>query len=180
MHRLFVAIPLPRAVRERLLGLMGGVSGARWLDEDQLHLTLRFIGEIGPHAADDVHAALGAIHHPGFEIALDGIGSFDRKGGLTTLWAGVTPHEPLKALHNKIDQACMRAGLEPERRAFLPHITLARLGRGAGPIRHLLESAGAASGPAFAVEDFCLYESALTPEKAVYSVVERYRLDPPS
>jgi 2'-5' RNA ligase len=177
VHRLFVAIQPPRKARAQLLAMMGGVSGARWQDEDQLHLTLRFIGEIGPHAADDVHAALGAIHHPAFEIALGGIGTFDRKGGLTTLWAGVTPHEPLKALHNKIDLACIRAGLEPERRAFLPHITLARLGRGAVPI-HTLGSASTVFGPTFAVEDFCLYESRLTAEKAVYSIVERYRLDP--
>ena len=180
MHRLFVAIQPPRTVRASLLAMMGGVRGARWQDDDQLHLTLRFIGEVGPHAADDVHAALGAIRHPGFEIAIDGLGCFDRRGEPVALWAGVTPHEPLQSLHRKVDQACVRAGLEPERRAYLPHITLARLGRGAGPIQPLVESAGGLSGPSFSVEEYCLYESELSAEKAHYSIIERYMLDPPA
>lgn len=176
MHRLFVAVSPPRFVRDQLLALMGGVRGARWLDEAQLHLTLRFIGEVGRHLADDIHAALGAIHHPRFEIALDGLRVFDRRGEPVTLWAGVTPHEPLKALHRKIDQACLRAGAEPERRAYLPHITLARLGRGGGPVQPVLESAGGVASALFPVDEFRLYESELTPDGAIHSVVERYRL----
>jgi 2'-5' RNA ligase len=177
MHRLFVAIRPPRPVRDRLLGLMGGVRGARWLADDQLHLTLRFIGEVERPTAEDVHSALASVRHPRFEIALSGLGAFDRRGDPVTLWAGVTPHEPLKALHKKIDQACLRAGIEPDRRAYAPHITLARLGRGAGPVAPLLESAGGETGPPFEVTEFRLYESALTPDGAVHSEVERYRLD---
>ena len=177
MHRLFVAIRPPRTVRERLLGLMGGVRGARWLEEDQLHLTVRFIGEVDRHVGADIHAALGAVHHPRFEIALDGIQSFERRGEPVTLWAAVAPHGPLKALHNKVDQACLRAGVEPDRRAFLPHITLARLGRGGGPIGPWLESAGGAAGPLFPVDEFRLYESELTPDGAIHTMVERYGLD---
>ena len=177
MHRLFVAIHPPRFIRGQLLALMGGVRGARWLDESQLHLTLRFIGEVGRHLADDVHAALGAIHHPRFEIALDGLRVFDRRGEPATLWAGVAPHEPLKSLHKKIDQACLRVGVEPDRRAYLPHITLARLGRGGGPVQPILEAAGGVSSTPFPVDEFRLYESELTPDGAVHSLVERYRLD---
>src|SRR3712207_7424054 len=110
MHRLFVAIRLPPPIRSGLLDLMGGVAGSRWQDEAQLHLTLRFIGEVDRHLADDVHAALGAIHHPRFAIALAGLGIFDRRGEPTTLWAGVAPEEPLHRLHKKIDQALARAG----------------------------------------------------------------------
>src|SRR3546814_13338186 len=93
MHRLFVAIRPPRPVRELLLDVMGGVRGARWQSDDQLHLTLRFIGEVDRHLAEDLHAALGAIHHPRFEIALSGIGSFERRGQPETLWAGVRSEE---------------------------------------------------------------------------------------
>lgn len=177
MHRLFVAIRPPQTIRERLLDLMEGVKGARWQDEDQLHLTLRFIGEVDRHQADDIAAALGTIRHPGFEIALSGIGSFDRRGQPVTLWAGVSPHDQLKSLHKKVDQAVQRAGVEPDHRAYLPHISLARLNRSAGPIEPLLASAGGLSSPPFAVDSFRLYESDLSPQGAIYSVVERYPLE---
>jgi 2'-5' RNA ligase len=176
MHRLFVAIRPPEPVRARLLAAMGGVGGARWQSEDQLHLTLRFIGEVDRHQAEDVHAALGGVHHPAFEIALAGVGSFERRGEPAALWAAVAPQEPLKALHNKVDQAIARVGIEPDRRVFAPHITLARLPRGTRPVASFLQAAGSLASPPFRVEDFCLYESRLTPEGAVYSVVERYSL----
>lgn len=176
MRRLFVAIRPPGAGRAQLLAAMGGVAGARWQSEDQLHLTLRFVGDVDRHQAEDVHAALGTVRHPGFEIALAGVGSFERRGEPTTLWAGVAPQEPLKILHKKIDQAIARIGLGLERRAFQPHITLARLPRGAGPIGSFLQSAGRLASAPFRVEDFFLYESRLTPEGAVYSVVGRYSL----
>ncbi len=176
MHRLFVAIRPPRAIRERLLGVMGGVRNARWQSDDQLHLTLRFIGEVDRHQAEDVHAALAAVHHPRFEIALSGIGRFGRPGQPGSLWAGVAPQEPLKALRQKVGQAVSRAGLPPERRAFAPHITLARLKRDAGPIDGLLAQWGGLSSAPFAIDAFALYESELTPDGAVYSIVERFPL----
>ena len=176
MHRLFVAIRPPEAIRERLLDLMEGVKGARWQDEDQLHLTLRFVGEVDRHRADDIAAALGTIRHPPFDIAVSGIGSFDRRGQPVTLWAGVSPHEPLKSLHKKVDQAVQRAGVEPDHRVYTPHITLARLNRSTGPIAPLLESVGGLSSPRFTVDSFRLYESQLSPKGAIYSVVERYPL----
>jgi RNA 2',3'-cyclic 3'-phosphodiesterase len=176
MHRLFVAIRPPLPVRQRLLASMGGISGARWQSDDQLHLTLRFIGEVDRHLAGDVHAALGGIRHAPFALALNGLGSFDRRGFPGAVWVGVTPHEQVKALHKKVDSALARVGLPPDERAFLPHITIARLNRSAGPIGNLLEEAGGLSSPAFTVDSFALFESDLTHEAAVYSVVERYPL----
>ena len=176
MHRLFVAIRPPQPVRARLRDVMGGVSGARWMTDDQLHLTLRFIGEVEAHVAEDVAAALAGVRHPPFRIALSRIGSFERRGHPEVLWAGVTPHDELKALHKKVDQACQRAGLPPEGRAYSPHITLARLKRDTGSIAALMETSGGLSSEPFAVDSFCLYESQLTPEGALYTIVERYRL----
>lgn len=176
MHRLFVAVRPPAAIRSLLLAAMGGISGARWQNEDQLHLTLRFIGDVDRHLAGDIHAALGAIHQAPFEIALNGIGAFERRGQADTMWAGVTPHEPLRLLHNKIDAALLRVGVAPDQRAFLPHITLARLKRSSGPVGNLLENSGGLTSPPFSVEAFALFESDLTPDGAVYSIVERYRL----
>jgi 2'-5' RNA ligase len=176
MHRLFVAIRPPAAIRQLLLGAMGGVSGARWQSDDQLHLTLRFIGEVDRHRAGDIHAALGAIHQAPFEVALSGISAFERRGQAETVWAGVTPHEPLRALHKKVDAALARVGVPPDERAYLPHITLARLKRSSGHVGNLLEQTGGLSSPPFAVDSFALFESTLTPDGAVYSIVERYKL----
>jgi RNA 2',3'-cyclic 3'-phosphodiesterase len=176
MHRLFVAIRPPAPVRQILLAAMGGISGARWQSDDQLHLTLRFIGEVDRHQAGDVHAALGGVHHPPFALALSGIGAFDKRGFPDAVWAGVTPQDQVKALHKKVDAALLRVGIPPDERAFLPHITIARLKRSAGPIGNLLEEAGGLTSPAFTVDSFALFESDLTHEAAVYSVVERYTL----
>ena len=176
MHRLFVAVRPPREIRDLLLNAMGGISGARWQSEDQIHLTLRFIGEVDRHQAGDVHAALGAIHHPAFEIAISGLGLFDRRGQPETVWAGVSPHEPLSRLHRKVDQAMTRVGIVPDQRAYMPHITLARLKRSSGTIRDLIEQSGGLTSPPFRIDFFALYESELTPEGPVYSVIERYPL----
>ena len=176
MHRLFVAIRPPKGMRDQLLRLMGSVGGVRWQTADQLHLTLRFIGEVERPQAEDIAAALVAVHQPPFEIALNGLGTFDVRGQPETIWAGIAPHEPLKALHKKIDQACVRAGLAPEHRAYIPHITLARLKRGSSSPAGLLEGAGGVTGAPFAVDSFALFESQLTPDGAVYSTIERYAL----
>lgn len=176
MHRLFVATRPPRPIRERLLGLTTGVRGARWQDDEQLHLSLRFIGEVDRHVAEDVAAALGGVAHPGFVIALSGVGAFAKGSRPAALWAGVTPHDALKSLHNKIDAALRRIGIAPDRRAFLPHITLARLNRSSGPIDGFLAANAALASEPFAIEQFRLYESTLGGEGAIYTTVERFAL----
>jgi len=176
MHRLFVAIRPPRPVREQLLALMGGVAGVRWQTEDQLHITLRFIGEVDRHIGSDIAAALGSIRHPPFEVSLSGIGTFGRRGQPGTLWAGLVPHEPLKALHKKVDQACVRAGVPPEGRAYHAHITLARLKRGSGSVQGMAETHAGLTSPPFLIDSIALFESTLAPEGAVYSLIERYPL----
>ena len=176
MHRLFVALRPPRPMREVLLAAMGGVDGARWQDDDQLHLTLRFIGAVDRHVAEDVAAALGSVSHPGFDLRLDGIGSFDRRGRIDNIWAGVAPHDQVRSLHGAVSRALTRAGIAPEQRAFVPHITLARLPRGPGsaaspPMERLWPPPIAAR-----FDHFLLYESELGASGPVYSAVERYLL----
>lgn len=176
MHRLFVAIRPPATIRSQLLHLMEGVRGARWQDDGQLHLTLRFIGEVDSRVAEDVAAALGAVRQRRFSVALDGVGQFGSRGRPNALWAGVRPHDALAHLHRKVDQALMRAGLEPERRAYLPHITLARFGRESGGLDAFLARHTGLSSDPFEVTDFALYESRLGHEGASYTIVERYDL----
>ena len=176
MYRLFVALRLPPAIRSLLLAAVGGISGARWQTEEQLHLTLRFIGEVDRHQANDIHAALGGIHHPALEVAINGVGLFERRGIAAAVWAGVIPQAPVQSLHNKVDQALSRVGLAPDQRAFLPHITLARLKPASGSVRAFIEGAGGLTSPAFGVGEFALVESRLTPGGAVYDDIEVYPL----
>lgn len=177
MHRLFVGLRPPAAIRRQLLGLMGGIHGARWQNEDQLHLTIRYIGEVERPVAEDVALALGQVHFPPIEVALAGVGDFDdRRGRTNAVWAGVRPHDALVQLHRKVDQALVRVGLEPERRAYLPHVTLARLSGATGAAdRFLADHAGLTSTP-FRFEHFLLFESTLGSEGAIYEAVGRYAL----
>src|SRR5918993_863707 len=141
MHRLFVAIRPPERVREQLLDLMEGVPDLRWQQEEQLHLTLRFIGEVERPVAEDLAAALAGIRCERFSIRLDGVGKFEkRRHG--ALWAGASPKDRLKALNAKVERACQSAGREPERRAYHPHITPARWNGRAPGIDHFLERHG--------------------------------------
>jgi RNA 2',3'-cyclic 3'-phosphodiesterase len=174
MPRLFVAIRPPAAICAQLIALQEGVEGARWQDDEQLHITLRFIGDADARTGEDIVDTMRSIRAAPFEIALRGTGSFDHRGRIGTLWAGVAPHEPLAHLHRKIDHALVRIGLPPEGRAYLPHITLAR-GRVASASIFLATHADLTSA-AFAVTHFALFESTLGSEGARYSVVERWAL----
>jgi 2'-5' RNA ligase len=176
MHRLFVALRPPPAIRSLLLDLMEGVPGARWQDEDQLHVTLRYIGEVDGRTADDVVAALSAIRSAPLDLRLSGCGLFDTRGKPNALWAGVAPREPLAALHRKIDQAMVRIGLEPERRAYLPHITIARLSGASAPLDRFVADHAGLTSPSFRIEHMTLYESHMGQGGSVYDAVERYPL----
>lgn len=181
MHRLFVALRPPPPIRALLVDLQGEVAGARWQDDDQLHLTLRFVGAVERRHAEDVAAALGEVRAATPSLRLNGVGRFDSSGAGAALWAGLAPREPLAALHRKVDRACVRAGLAPERRAYLPHVTVARLGRGlAGGLEvdRWLASNAALSSPPFAPTHLMLYESHLGRAGATYEPVGRWPLDP--
>lgn len=175
-HRLFAAIRPPVPVIDALLDLETGIAGARWQDEDQLHLTLRFFGEVDARQAEDLVEALAGVRTPPFALALRGVGHFETRGKTHTLWAGLAPSEALVALQRRVESAARRAGLPADPRKFSPHITLARLNRACGPVLPFLAAHGALTGEPWAVEAFDLLESTLTPAGAEYQTVRRYRL----
>ena len=177
MHRLFVAIKPPASLRQRLLAVMGGVTNARWQTDDQLHLTVRFIGEVDRRQAEDVASALSSIRFPSFEIELTRIGSFEKRGRASIIWIGLSANEPLTILHLKVDQACVRAGLPPDHRAFHPHITLARLPANAGPLDAAFDATPLLAGTRFDAREFALFESRLSPAGPSYTTIETYPLD---
>nr|WP_294327707.1 RNA 2',3'-cyclic phosphodiesterase [uncultured Sphingomonas sp.] len=179
MHRLFVALRPPPPMRRKLLDIMDGVDGARWQDEDQLHVTLRYIGQVERPMAEDIATALQAVHAPALDLALSGVGRFDTGSRGRALWAGVTPQDAVAALHRKVDHALVRLGLPLEGRAFLPHITLARLNRGSGPVDAFLAEQGGLRSPPMRFDHLVLYESHLAPDGAWYEPVVRYPLSSP-
>ena len=126
MLRLFVGIEFPPALKLHLSMLETGIPGARWVDAGNLHLTLRFIGEVDEGIAADIDEALARVRARRFTLQLAGTGVFGG-GKPRALWVGVERHPDLVALHHKIEQALVRIGIEPEPRKFAPHVTLARL-----------------------------------------------------
>lgn len=174
--RLFVALSLPDEAAQGLLLLEGGVPGARWQGREQLHLTLRFIGEVDGARAADIDDALAAIEAPGFTLELHGVGNFGGRDP-RELWAGVRSNEALMHLQRKIETALQRIGLAPEPRRFAPHVTLARLQ--ASPwakVMEFLTAHALYSSAPFAVSAFELYSSTLTPNGSLYRSECSYRL----
>lgn len=174
-QRFFVAIRPPEEIRDLLIDLMEALDGARWQEDDQLHLTLRFVGSAQPREVDDLMAALQSVSAPPFALALDGVGHFERKGVPHTLWAGVTKSEPLAVLQNRVERACRRAGFPAETRKFAPHITIARLNRSTAPVEQWLARNSDCHSQTWPVDSFVLYESRLDPGGSIYEPVMRYR-----
>jgi 2'-5' RNA ligase len=178
MTRLFAALALPAALRTTLSLLRSGIPGARWIDAEELHLTLRFIGEVNGPAEADVASALQMIRARSFPVSLEGVGQFgDKKPH--ALWAGVKPVEPLLRLAAKIEQALQRTGLPPETRRYTPHVTLARL-KDVPPARvatYIAQNNLFRAEP-FTPDAFVLYSSHLGRQGAHYRLEAAFPLDP--
>ena len=177
MHRLFVGIRPPEEIRDLLIDAMDDSADFRWQAEEQLHVTLRFIGEVDRPLADDLAAALVRVRAPRFDLRIRGVGRFEQRSA-GALWAGIEPKEPVAALAAKVERVCQSVGLEPERRAFHPHITLARWkGRRSREIAAFLEQQRGLLSEAFTVDHFILFESRLSRHGAHYEEVATYPLD---
>ena len=196
--RLFVALPLPDGVAQSLLLVQGGVPGARWQTREQLHLTLRFIGEVDGQGAAMLDDSLAAIHVPAFELQLHTVGQFGGKehrpgkpGGFPsgratiksphTLWAGVRRNERLEHLQRKVDIAIRRVGQPQDAHKFMPHVTLARLRHSEpGKVLEWLTHHALYTSVEFSVRAFSLYSSKLTSDGSIYRVEQDYPLEAPN
>jgi 2'-5' RNA ligase len=174
--RLFVALAIPDEVAASLWLLQGGVPGARWQKREQLHLTLRFIGEVEGHEAVALDDALAMIEASPFDLRLNGVGSFGGKIP-RDLWAGAESNEALLHLQKKIETVCQRLWLAPDGRKFTPHVTLARLKSSPNAaVGDWLVQHGLYASPAFPVDSFCLYSSMLTSDGSIYRIEKEYPL----
>jgi 2'-5' RNA ligase len=175
--RLFVGLELPPQVRAAMAGLQYGLPGARWITADNLHVTLRFIGEVEHGLAEDIDSALSAVHAAGFTLAIAGVGTFGNGSKVRALWAGIEAQPALMHLQDKIESALVRTGLPPEARKFKPHVSLARFKTRPGPglNEYLSGHALFRAGPV-EVEDFVLFRSHLSKSGSIYEPLRVYPL----
>lgn len=182
MPRLFVALDLPETVKESIAPLMRGLGDVRWMGDDQLHLTLRFIGELDNGQTNDVADALSLVPGLPFDLRLKGIGHFPPRGEPRVIWTGVERQPELGALKRRIDRALLQAGIERDSKKYAPHVTIARLRRPptqAGLATYLMRHSLFQS-PSFPVSGFKLFSSWLDPNGADYQVEASYDLVPGS
>ncbi len=177
MLRLFVALRPPAPMRDTLIATMHGVANARWQSDAQLHLTLAFLGEVNEAVAERIDAELRAMRGAPVSLGVAGVGAFDDCDRVSALWAAAVPEEALRRLGVKVGHVCRKAGAVPDGRAFVPHITLARLNRSAGPVDAWLTANAALAWPAVPVDAVGLYESRLGSGGSSYHLLADYRLD---
>jgi 2'-5' RNA ligase len=177
MKRLFIALDIPDTIRPFLYRRGCSLPYAKAVPEEQIHLTLRFIGEVEGGLFLDIRQALQAVQSSCFDLAIQGAGHFPPRGKPRVVWAGVRPADPVTRLKRKIDGCLQECGITPDKRKFSPHITLARLND--TPVRRVSEflaDNALLSFDAFRVDQFHLYSSRLHAKGAVHTLEASYGL----
>lgn len=179
MPRLFVALEISHQAASAMSFLRGGLPGARWIDTENYHLTLRFIGDIEGHTADQVAEALDTIRQPEFDLSFSGIGAFGGKKP-RCIFAVPEPSAPLMELQADIERKCKRLGLKSDPHKFTPHVTLARL-RNTTPaaVANYIGLRGGFFVPSFKIKRFVLMSSRDSIGGGPYIVEECYPLTEP-
>ena len=177
MPRLFTALEIPHTAAMSLSLLRCGLPGARWIDAENYHITLRFIGDVEGHTADEFANALDRVDRPSFNLELAGVGQFGGKKP-HSIWAGVTQRPELTQLQAEIERICQRLRLPADPRKFTPHVTLARLRNSQiGDVAHYLSSRGNFSTLPFKVSRFVLMSSRDSVGGGPYVIEESWPLD---
>ena len=176
MPRLFTALEIPRDAALSLSLLRGGLPGARWIDTENYHLTLRFFGDVEGHVADEIANALDRVRRPSFSLTLSGVGAFGSKKP-HSIYAAASGSPDLFALQAEIERICQRLGLPADPRKFVPHVTIARL-RNSSPldVAGYLSARGNFSTIPFKVGRFVLMSSRDSVGGGPYVVEETWPL----
>jgi 2'-5' RNA ligase len=177
--RLFVAVELSEEITARLRNVQTLISGLKWTPAANLHLTLRFIGQVPQDRVALLQQALCRVKGDAFRLTLAGLGLFQqRMGGI--LWAGVKKEPALMKLKQQVDEALwVSADLSSDEKAYSPHVTLSRLKKPiSAPLKNLVQKNAAEHFGAIDVTEFVLFRSLLRPSGAIHEPVERYRLTP--
>jgi len=178
-ERLFIAVALPDGVRGELAGLAQPLRGVAWTRPSQLHLTLRFLGDVPADRIERADGLLAAIRVEPFVLPVEGVGAFPPKGPPRVIWVGVgAGHPHLFQLRQRLDDAVLAAGIDFDVRSFQPHVTIARCGDGAAPaVPDWLRRHRAFTAPPFRVKAFDLYCSRVSHLGAEHVLKRRYALD---
>jgi 2'-5' RNA ligase len=173
--RLFVGLELPSSCKAVLVALDPHLTGLRWLSEEQLHLTLSFLGDVEASADDRLREALREVRVPSFFLPLRGLGVFNSCGRPSVAWAGVGKGHPhLFGLHRRIQDAVLCAGLEADLKPFHPHVTIGRAkGISLQALQPFLRSHAETEFGLVKVTGFALYSSALAAGGATHRVEMR-------
>lgn len=175
--RLFIALDLPWEIKQTLAQFGFNLPGARWVPARNMHLTLRFIGETKRLEAEEIDLALSGLHARGFSLVLTGTGWFEKAGRVGSIWVGVERNEALLHLQAKIETALRRAGLQPERRRYTPHVTLARMDLPVGPcFAEFVQSRNLYRSPPIEIDEITLFSSHLGDDAPVYTAEAAYGL----
>jgi RNA 2',3'-cyclic 3'-phosphodiesterase len=176
MPRLFTGLEIPKALGESLSLLRGGLPGARWIDPENYHVTLRFIGDVDDDIAQEIAWLLGKVRRKDFELRLDGLQSFGGRKPRAVI-AAVAPSQSVMELQAEHERLLRRVGLDPEARKYTPHVTLARLrDTSSFEVAEYLSTRGAFRSPPFSVSRFVLFSSRASVGGGPYLVEAAYPL----
>jgi 2'-5' RNA ligase len=176
MPRLFTGLEIPKSLGESLSMLRGGLPGARWIDPENYHLTLRFIGDVDGALAGEIASLLGRVRRREFELRLEGLSSFGGRKPRAVV-ATVAPSPSVMELQAEHERLMQRVGLEPEGRKYTPHITLARLRDATSrDVADYLSARAAFHSEPFAVSRFVLFSSRASVGGGPYVVEAAYPL----
>ena len=176
MPRLFTGLEVPEDIAFELNLLQGGVWGARWMEAQDYHITLRFIGDIEERLAHEIRMRFESVEARPFTIQLKGVGAF---GGNDphTIYAGVAESAEIRRLQSTLERHCQLLGLPPEGRKFTQHVTLARLrSPNVANVQEFLARQNLFISRPFEVSQFVLFSSRPSRGGGPYGVVEAYEL----
>ncbi|TYP92565.1 2'-5' RNA ligase [Fodinibius salinus] len=176
--RLFIALPISESIKTQLAELKQPMDGVHWQSPDQMHLTLKFLGETKESPAQQLTDYLTNIEHPVLSLTINKLGTFPQSKKPRVLWAGIKKNDSLTTLHEKIEQLCTSLGFDPENRSFIPHITLARMKdvskEDIAPFINQHEQFHISD---ILVDQFVLYESRLGSDGAIHHQLQNIKLE---
>jgi 2'-5' RNA ligase len=178
-ERLFIAIPFPEPLREQLANLCEPMRSISWTRPGQLHLTLRFLGDVDEEPRESIDAGLDRVRVEPFLLSLAGVGAFPPRGAARVIWVGMGhAHPRLHQLRQQIDDVLLATGLALDVRLFHPHVTLGRVRNDAAPgaATEFLKRHRDFEAAPFRVEAFQLCASELQPGGAVHTLKREFKL----
>lgn len=177
MPRSFIAIDLPPEIKKQIAKISFGLPGARFVTDEQLHLTLHFLGELDGTQFNDLADQLTTIESDPIELELNGVGCFPKRGSAKILWVGVAPTQALNKLHKQMERLLKGCGIKTESRRFTPHITIARLKEVSDTkLAIYLQDHALFKTTSFTVDEFHLFTSQLAASGSIHTQEYSYPL----